>query len=82
MLNKLKENIMASSYEDRAGRSVISVKSVLEIIDQLAAEQTNADRLRAMSDEELAGLMKMMKSISKILEMMKNLLKMKMKKNN
>ena len=39
MLEKLKEKIMVSCYEDRAGRSVISVKTLMEIIDQLAAEQ-------------------------------------------
>ena len=39
MLKKLKENILASCYEDRAGRSVISVKTLMEIIDRLAAEQ-------------------------------------------
>lgn len=35
----LKAAIMAESYEDRAGRSVISVKSALDIADRLAAEQ-------------------------------------------
>lgn len=39
-IEKLKAAIMAESYEDRAGRSVISVKSALEAIDRLAAEQT------------------------------------------
>lgn len=43
MLKKLKENILASSYEDRAGRSVISVKTLMEIIDQLAAEQSKSE---------------------------------------
>ena len=38
-IKKLKAAIMAESYEDRAGRSVISVKSALDIVDRLAAEQ-------------------------------------------
>lgn len=38
-IEKLKASIMSESYEDRAGRSVISVKSALEVIDRLAAEQ-------------------------------------------
>lgn len=39
LTEKLKAAIMAESYEDRAGRSVISVKSALDIVDRLAAEQ-------------------------------------------
>lgn len=39
LIEKIKAAIMAESYEDRAGRSVISVKSALEAIDRLAAEQ-------------------------------------------
>lgn len=39
LTEKLKAAIMSESYEDRAGRSVISVKSALDIIDRLAAEQ-------------------------------------------
>ena len=38
-IEDLKVAIMAESYEDRAGRSVISVKSALDIVDRLAAEQ-------------------------------------------
>lgn len=38
-IKALKTAIMAEFYEDRAGRSVISVKSVLDIVDRLAAEQ-------------------------------------------
>lgn len=38
-IEKLKAAIMSESYEDRAGRSAISVKSALEVIDRLAAEQ-------------------------------------------
>lgn len=38
-IEKLKAAIMSESYEDRAGRSVISVKSALEAIDRVAAEQ-------------------------------------------
>lgn len=38
-IEALKAAIMSESYEDRAGRSVISVKSALDIIDRLAAEQ-------------------------------------------
>ena len=36
-IEKLKASIMSESYEDRAGRSVISVKSALEVIDRVAA---------------------------------------------
>lgn len=39
LIEKLKAAIMSESYEDRAGRSVISVKSALDIVDRLAAEQ-------------------------------------------
>ena len=39
LIEKLKAAIMSEAYEDRAGRSVISVKSALEVIDWLAAEQ-------------------------------------------
>lgn len=39
VFERLKESIISESYEDRAGRSVISVKSVLDIVDRLAAEQ-------------------------------------------
>ena len=39
LIEMLKAAIMAESYEDRAGRSVISVKSALEAIDRVAAEQ-------------------------------------------
>ena len=44
----LKAAIMAESYEDRAGRSVISVKSALEVIDRLAAEQPAAPDLEKL----------------------------------
>lgn len=39
LIEKIKAAIMAESYEDRAGRSVISVKSALDAIDRVAAEQ-------------------------------------------
>lgn len=44
-IEALKAAIMAESYEDRAGRSVISVKSALDIVDRLAAEQPTAPDL-------------------------------------
>jgi len=57
MLKKLKENILASSYEDRAGRSVISVKTLMEIIDRLAAEQpeNEAYKPEVMTDKNIAA---------------------------
>lgn len=48
-IEKLKAAIIAESYEDRAGRSVISVKSALDIAERLAAEQP--DPLENIIDE-------------------------------
>ena len=49
-IEKLKAAIMAESYEDRAGRSVISVKSALDIADRLAAEQPKEQPLDKIID--------------------------------
>ena len=56
-IEKLKTSIMSESYEDRAGRSVISVKSALEAIDRLAAEQPDplADIVEELEDLKLYG---------------------------
>lgn len=55
-IEALKAAIMAESYEDRAGRSVISVKSALDIVDRLAAEQPKGGWIpfteREMDEEE------------------------------
>lgn len=52
-IEKLKAAIMAESYEDRAGRSVISVKSALEAIDRLAAENPLNDIIEQLEDLQL-----------------------------
>lgn len=60
LTEKLKAAIMAESYEDRAGRSVISVKSALDIVDRLAAEQPKGGWIpfteREMDEEERENL--------------------------
>ena len=53
LIEKLKAAIMAESYEDRAGRSVISVKSALEVIDRLAAENPLDDIIEQLEDLQL-----------------------------
>lgn len=50
MIEKLKAAIMSESYEDRAGRSVISVKSALEAIDRVAAENPLEDVIEQLED--------------------------------
>lgn len=48
LTEKIKAAIVAESYEDRAGRSVISVKSALDIVDRMAAEQPTAPDLEKL----------------------------------
>ena len=57
----LKAAIVRESYEDRAGREVISVKSALDIIDRLAAEQQKDGEWHLCKDEkpEFAGFGKL-----------------------
>lgn len=57
LIEKLKAAIMAESYEDRAGRSVISVKSALDIVDRLAAEQPEplVDIIEELEDLKIYG---------------------------
>lgn len=52
-IEKLKAAIMSESYEDRAGRSVISVKSALEAIDRVAAENPMEDIIEQPEDLQL-----------------------------
>lgn len=53
LIEQLKAAITAESYEDRAGRSVISVKSALDIVDRLAAEQPEEDRRWILCSERM-----------------------------
>lgn len=52
-IEKLKASIMSESYEDRAGRSVISVKSMLDAIDRVAAENPLEDIIEQLEDLQL-----------------------------
>ena len=56
IIEKLKAAIMSESYEDRAGRSVISVKSALEVIDRLAVENPLEDIIEELEDlQDICG---------------------------
>lgn len=55
LTEKLKAAIIAESYEDRAGRSVISVKSALDIVDRLAVIDNVEKFGTCWPDERLAA---------------------------
>ena len=62
-IEKLKEAIMAASYEDRAGRTVIGINHAMAAIDRVAAEQPKDNPLskviafikRKQEERELLG---------------------------
>ena len=64
MIEKIRQRIAAAAKE-ACGYApltrVISEAEVTEILEQEEKPQTNADRIRSMTDEELAGFLKEVK---------------------
>lgn len=76
LIEEIKKGIIAESYEDRAGRSVISVKSALEVIDRLAEGRLYDNPLNRMitfikqkqQERELTGDFPELDRLKEILE--------------